>query len=212
MQTKKLIKCVIIFIIIILSGGLYSCQSSKEKVVLNKTSVTESNNEIENVTSTEELSEEVSTASDDLIWVHICGEVENPGVYSLKEGSRLYELIELAGGMTQQAAKNYLNLVEKLIDGQRVQVPSVDELESGTYQTYLSLETQIEKSNSNSLININTASKEQLMTLPGIGESKANSIITYRQENGKFAKIEDIMNISGIKNAAFEKIKDLITV
>ena len=144
--------------------------------------------------------------------MHICGEVENPGVYSLKEGSRLYELIELAGGMTQQAAKNYLNLVEKLIDGQRVQVPSVDELESGTYQTYLSLETQIEKSNSNSLININTASKEQLMTLPGIGESKANSIITYRQENGKFAKIEDIMNISGIKNAAFEKIKDLITV
>ena len=125
--------------------------------------------------------------------------------------SRLFEVIELAGGFTQEADETYLNLVEKISDGQRIYVPSKEEVLTGNIENISQVNNNQAQSNiATSLININTASKEQLMTLPGIGEPKALDIITYRSTNGNFKNTEDIKNISGIKESAYSKIKDLI--
>ena len=139
-------------------------------------------------------------------YVHVCGEVEHPGVYELKEGQRAYEAIEMAGGFTQDAAESYLNLAEPVHDGMKLEVPDRQDTER--------LREQEPEGGplSASLIDLNTATKEQLMTLRGIGEARAEDIIRYRQEHGRFERIEDIMKVSGIKTSAFEKIKDDITV
>ena len=140
-----------------------------------------------------------------VVMVHICGWVAAPGVYGVPEGSRVYEVIELAGGFLPEAAESYLNLAQIVSDGQKLVVPSVDEVESDRYG-------QIADDAENGLVNINTADKERLMTLPGIGQSRAEAIIAWREQNGSFQTPEDIMQVSGIKEAAYEKIKRLITV
>ena len=147
------------------------------------------------------------------IFVHICGAVQKEGVYQLEKSSRLYMLIELAGGFTKEAAKDYHNLARIVEDGERIYILTKEEL------SQLSMEEQIEgEFQSEGLmeekqrINLNTASIEELMTLSGIGESKANSIIEYRTKVGKFQSIEELMNISGIGEAMFEKIKNNVTI
>lgn len=140
-----------------------------------------------------------------IIMVHVCGQVNHPGVYEAPKGSRLYELLELAGGVTEEAAEEYLNLAAVAADGQQIYVPGREEAASMPRQQ-AGEETRASK------ININTAGPDQLTTLRGIGEAKAQDIINYRESHGAFQKIEDIMKISGIKEAAFEKIKDQITV
>lgn len=139
-----------------------------------------------------------------LIMVHICGMVIAPGVYEVPEGSRVYRVIELAGGFAPGAAESYLNLAETVTDGQKLVVPSLDEVEADQYG-------EMTAGESGGLININTADKELLMTLPGIGEAKALAIIAWRTEHGDFQTAEEIMQVSGIKEAAYEKIKLLIT-
>ena len=156
------------------------------------------------------------------LFVHVCGSVNDPGVYAVAEGTRIYQAVELAGGMAEDANESYLNMAEVVSDGQKIYVPSQQEQpeENGNEMSGLAGMTSnaggsqsgLESGQTGSKVNINTATKEQLMTLPGIGESRANDIITYRQTNGKFSEIEDIKNISGIKEAAFNKIKDQITV
>lgn len=162
----------------------------------------------------QEISEEVWAAETDgvpesadgaVVMVHICGWVAAPGVYGVPEGSRVYEVIELAGGFLPEAAESYLNLAQVVSDGQKLVVPSVDEVESDRYG-------QIADDAENGLVNINTADKERLMTLPGIGQSRAEAIIAWREQNGSFQTPEEIMQVSGIKEAAYEKIKRLITV
>ncbi|MBQ8814656.1 MAG: helix-hairpin-helix domain-containing protein [Lachnospiraceae bacterium] len=138
------------------------------------------------------------------VMVHICGCVVSPGVYGVPEGSRVYEVIELAGGFAPGAAESYLNLAETVADGQKLVIPSLDEVEADQYG-------QISAGDEGGLININTADKELLMTLPGIGEAKALAIIAWRTEHGDFQTTEEIMQVSGIKEAAYEKIKLLIT-
>lgn len=151
------------------------------------------------------------------VYVHVCGEVAVPGVYGMPEGSRVYEAVEMAGGCTENGAADFLNMAQRVSDGMKIQVPGKEEArrlsekqpragisggeEGGSGQT----ETLIK-------VNINTAAKEELMTLTGIGESRADDIIHYRTMNGNFKKIEDIMKVPGIKEAAFQKIKDHITV
>lgn len=161
------------------------------------------------------------TAAAPGFFVHICGEVNTPGVYELPEGSRVFEAVNAAGGFTDEAAGELLNLAEKISDGMKIVVLSKDEASTltdgerkelsgaGGSGTPGSLSGDVR---GNGLVNINTASKEALMTLSGIGESKAEEIIRYREESGGFQKIEDIMKVPGIKNAGFQKIKDSITV
>ena len=162
-----------------------------------------------------------------LVYIHVCGLVSTPGVYGLPAGSRVYEAIEAAGGFSEAAVPDYLNLAQVLEDGMKIQVPDRDQAEEwkargltqsgismggGTAGVLTSGRTGSGDGGSKARVNLNTASREELMTLRGIGASRADDIIHYRQEFGGFKSIEDIMNVSGIKDAAFEKIKDSITV
>lgn len=131
--------------------------------------------------------------------VYICGSVMNPGVYELEAGSRIYDVINLAGGVLEDADIDVINQAEKISDGQKIYVPRYGE-------------NSREDDNTGGLVNINTADIAGLTTLPGIGEARAKDIISYRESAGKFARIEDIMNVTGIKEAAFNKIKEYICV
>lgn len=154
----------------------------------------------------------VLTGNPNLIYVHVCGAVKNPTVYSLPEGSRVCDAITKAGGLTETAADDYVNQARFLTDGERVYIPEKDELSNLSASQYAAGQPVDSAGGSQEMlqVNINTAGISELTTLPGIGESRAESIIAYREKHGAFAKIEDIMKISGIKGAAYEKIKDRI--
>lgn len=142
------------------------------------------------------------------ITVDVSGAVANPGVYLLPVGSRVEDAVNAAGGLLENAYAEVVNLAMPLQDGTKVLIPilpePVDHQVDGGQELNLAAAA--------SLVNINTASCEQLMSLPGIGESKARAIISYRENNGPFTTIEQIMNVSGIGPATFENLKDLITV
>lgn len=157
-----------------------------------------------------------------IYFVHVCGAVVNPGVYEMEPGSRIYEAVDLAGGFGPEAAWSYLNLAQEIADGMKIEVPTEQQARewekagrggvvAGPVSTG-GAGVQSDSPGGSRKVNLNTAGKEELMTLKGIGESKAEDIIQYRQTYGPFERIEDIMNISGIKDAAFQKIKDSITV
>ena len=148
-----------------------------------------------------EAVDEAETAA--VSYVYVCGEVANPGVYELPAESRIGEAVEAAGGLTGKASTTWLNLAERMTDGQKIEVPSEE-------RARILLEESVQRESS--LINLNTATAEQLMTLRGIGESKAEDILNYREQHGGFGSIEELMQISGIKERVFEKIKDQITV
>ncbi|MBQ9990543.1 MAG: helix-hairpin-helix domain-containing protein [Lachnospiraceae bacterium] len=169
------------------------------------------------------------------LWVHICGEVILPGVYELPSGSRIYDAIQAAGGISEKGDGDYLNQASLLSDGMKITVPSFTEVKeweargesgiqtgasdeaAGTSQSVPGGADEAAEGGSGATqaderIDINTADEAALCTLPGIGSSRAKSIIAYREEKGPFSRIEDIMNVSGIKEAAFAKIKEYIRV
>lgn len=165
---------------------------------------------------TEQQTDESSATSENTgyVYVYVCGAVRQEGVYRLPEGSRINDALILAGGLTEDAASGVLNLAESVQDGQKLYFPTKDEMENqqgvpvdGTYT-----DGQANNSEQSQKIDINTADKEQLMTLSGIGEAKAESIIRYRAEHGNFAQIEDITNVDGIGESLFQKIKEYIYV
>lgn len=167
--------------------------------------------------TSEEESESSETESSGLICVHVCGAVSNEGVYYLESGSRVHEAVEMAGGLTDEAAQEYVNLARVLEDGEQVYIPTLEEAQNDGLEIAASSEssssgTSSEDTSQSSLININTATSEELQTLPGIGESKAAAIISYREENGDFESTQDITNVSGIGDSTYENIKDYITV
>ena len=145
------------------------------------------------------------------VWVHICGRVITPGVYRLPVGSRVFQAVEAAGGFSEDAACDFLNLAGAVSDGMQIYVPGAEEVKEGNVPLQTGGEGS-ETSKEDRRININTATKEELMTLKGIGESRAEDIIRFREDSGKFRKIEDIMKVPGIKEAGFRKIKDSIIV
>jgi len=148
-----------------------------------------------------------------LLVVHICGAVTNPGVYTLPEGSRVADALEAAGGFTPNAATDARNLAEYATDGSMIRIPTKQEAKE-QQQNAESVQSGGSQSRDldDGLVNINLAGTDILMTLPGIGQSRAEAIIAYRTEHGAFASIEDIMRVSGIKKASFDKLKDRITV
>lgn len=157
--------------------------------------------------STEETQEEESSGEPEEIYVYVCGQVRNPGVYKLESGERITHALMAAGGMTDAAASDYLNQAEVLEDGQKIYVPTQEEAEK-LVQSEISEGTE----SSDGKININTADKSQLMQLSGIGESRAEAIIAYREANSGFKNIEEIKNIEGIKEGIFNRIKEQIKV
>ncbi len=146
------------------------------------------------------------------IYVHGCGEVASPGVYELPAGSRLYEAVAAAGGLLDSAAGERLNQAAEAGDGQQIYVPSREEAALGLTDAPASLGNMPEGMAEDGRISLNTASKEQLMTLSGIGEAKAASIISYREEHGGFQRIEELMEVEGIKEGVFNKVKDQIKI
>lgn len=174
-----------------------------------------------------ELSDASSEEAKTLV-VHICGAVSAPGVYELPAGSRIIDAVEAGGGFLPEAEEACCNLAEEIVDGCQIYIMTKSEsCADGQTEKKAGIQTSPDsdmqttdrnvRSNSataleNGLVNLNTADIAALTTLPGIGESRAKAIISYREQHGAFAQIEDIMKISGIKQAAFSKIKDKITV
>lgn len=146
--------------------------------------------------------------------VYVCGEVKEPGVYEVYEQSRVIDAINAAGGVNDEASVECLNLASYVSDGEKIYVPSIYEEVATDMSTGSSNSgtNATEKTQVTSKINLNTADKTSLMTIPGVGESKANKIIAYREEHGKFSKPEDLMLVSGIKEGMFNKVKDYICV
>ena len=163
--------------------------------------------------STVETQEYVENSEKSGVYVYICGEVAAPGVYELSKDSRIYEAVDAAGGFTENAARESVNLASKVSDGMQITIYNREEAASLPAGSGSAVGNTGQGGTSGSgLVNLNTATKEELMTLKGIGEAKAEDIIRYREKSGGFKKIEDIMKISGIKEAGFQKIKDNITV
>ena len=144
------------------------------------------------------------------VYVHVCGAVATEGVYMLPKGSRLTDAVTAAGGFTEEADTTYHNLAAELSDGQKVYVPTLAETEALPVAEKAGKVSETGEGTpvANGKVNINTATKEELMTLRGIGEAKAESILLYRHKVGPFQSIEELKHVSGIGDAMFERIKD----
>ena len=220
MNKKHLIMIVVVFFIGITGVVFYMNRSNDSELVDCDTQISyseEADSNSKEATDKDNNSKEASTSSKDnknkKIYVHICGEVNEPGVYELKEDARVIDAIDAAKGLTKAASQQSVNQAEKLEDSQQIYIPSIKEVKEDVNQSVKSSDSNSSINNEgNGKVNINTASQEELTTLPGIGVAKAQKIIAYRQQNGSFSKIEDIMKISGIKEGLFNKISENITV
>ena len=212
---NKKTKILLIILIAIMAIGIsyYAYQNEKESQNI----IEQQNLEIE------ENKQEESSKETKKIIVHVSGAVQNEGVIELEENSRIADAIEKAGGFREDAYTKDVNLAYKLEDGMKIYIPTMEEKENE--KTNVIVESNIETENNNnsysntdegknvnSKVNINTASKEELDTLPGIGPSTAEKIINYRKENGKFKSIEGIKDVSGIGDSKYENIKDMIEI
>ena len=231
----------IILIILLLSAAVccVSCNGEKEELIsLNEVDITqdhsgrlteESGSGMQSGEETSELAAEIemenetevtaSLAPVPEICIHVCGAVQHPGVYTIPETTRVYEVIGAAGGLTETAAADYLNQAASLTDGQRVYVPTVEEISKNQIPAEMVADIPVSSSSDSaatesagSMVNINTATAEQLKELPGVGDSRAQSIIAYRETRGGFKSKEEIMQVEGIKEGMYSKMKDLIQV
>lgn len=201
MLDKKHTISIIAIICIVLFGFLYFFIKPKDEIILTSTITNEPQAVNTTTITTENNTKDISKN----IIAYISGEVNNPDVYELENDSRVKDLVLKAGGFTKDADQNNINLSQKLKDEQHVHIYKIGEKQN------IVIESSDDVNNQNSLININTATKQELMTLPSIGDSVSDGIIAYRDKEGKFNTIEDIKNVDRIGDKTFEKIKDLIT-
>ena len=190
-------------------------------IVDTESSVAETEKDSQKEDKSDNLKKESLQADESLnenrkIFIHVCGAVKNEGVYQVEADARVVDVIKAAGGLTKEAASSGINQAKQLEDGMQVYVPTKKEVsKAGTQIPGLQkedLQNSASVNSQNSAININTATKEELMKLKGVGEAKAVLIITYRENNGGFKEITDLMKIKGIKQKFFDKIKDNICV
>lgn len=215
MNNKKLLISLITVVFIGASGFVYCLgagQDSDNDMILTKGAkesiVTEEPppNTIDIVKQVEE------SEQDSYIYVHVCGEVKHPEVYKLKKGARVHEGIRMAGGFTKDAAVDILNQARELQDGEKIYVPSVEEEKELVLSAQMQSNLTENNDSNYSKVNINTANLTELMTIRGIGEAKAKSIVEYRETHGTFKSIDELKNITGIKDGVLDKIRDSITV
>lgn len=192
LDKEKILIGIIVFLLVILIGGFGYIQSTK-----NQPNLFVAPADHKGTNNQEEIQEQ------EHIFVHVSGNVKNTGVYKLPKGARVHQAIDLAGGPTEEGDLDKLNLAQIIQDGQKITVPSINDEQpyQGEHQ-----------GNSSGKININTATKEALETLTGIGPAKANAIIDYRLKKGPFVTIEDIQKVPGIGPATFNQIKEQIIV
>ncbi|GEN46479.1 helix-hairpin-helix domain-containing protein [Alkalibacillus haloalkaliphilus] len=151
-----------------------------------------------------ELEESEGVEVEEEKWaVDVKGEIERPGVYNVERGKRVVDVVELAGGFTKEADSKFVNLAELVYDEMVIYVPNREEE---------ALNSAVSQVNNDSRVRVNTATVEELMTLPGIGEQRAQTIIDYREEHGSFTSVEDLLNISGIGEKTLENFKEDIIV
>ncbi len=189
----------------VITSGSYSEQTYE--TVGDSSAVLEKDNIVENDLSTELSNTVLDDSGMEMEFaVHVCGAVNCPGVYMLKKGAIKQDALLAAGGFDEGAAMDYVNLAETVKNGEKIYFPYEEELENGIFIS------ETETDGSEGLININTADKNMLMTLPGIGQKRAQDILDYREQHGDFSKIEDIKNVKGIKESIYDNIKDIICV
>ena len=230
MDKKRIMKTALAVGFVIVCGGLYllfcSPFGASDEIVLEQQT---EHPQAELVAKAEEASDtlpEETTADDgtgnnepELLYVHICGAVSEEGVYALPAESRVTDGIEAAGGFSEGADETFHNLAALLTDGQKIYVPTLEETRSlslteRTDGTGSSLYGATEAYGSGAVkkVNLNTAGLAELMTLSGIGEAKAESILKYREKVGRFLNIEELKKVSGIGDALFERIREDIVV
>lgn len=194
---KQLLICIILTLVLL---SVSAC--TKKSYLSVDDSNTESDNDADTSSKGNSNNKNNSTkTSTDKCFVEIRGAVNCPGVYEVESSARVFHVIFMAGGLREDAYEDSLNQAGKITDGQKIVVLTKDE-------AAMSMMSE----DNDGKVNINTADEGLLMTLPGIGESKAKAIIKYRENNGLFASSEDIKNISGIKDGVYSKIEDLIKV
>lgn len=164
----------------------------------------ESKTDTDNVEGNIQEVEETST--ENLFFVYVVGAVHKPGVVEVEEGTRLYQVIQKAGGALETADLSKINLASIVKDEQKIIVPYIENKEDKVNDNSANVQASVR------LVNINTASEAELQTLNGIGASTAKKIVDYRNQNGDFNTVEEIMNVSGIGQSKFDSIKNDITV
>lgn len=206
-KKDKLIIALIIGIVIVLSHNFVSSQKSDDLVFKNISSSLDDKKQTKLINSNDNKEKNEKAI---IKKVHISGEINKPGVYEINDDYRLEDLVNDAGGLTDSADIKKINLALKLEDQMRIIIPNVNDKDNNENNMTSQLISPINQ-NDNKKIDINTADQSELMTLPNIGEKRADAIIEYRQKN-KFNKIEDIKNVSGIGDKYFDAMKDMIIV
>lgn len=219
-RKKRTTVVIMICILLVVVSG---CSKEKNLDTLEEVQQREKTESVEVSDETENKADETEqtvdtepvkkAGSEGVIYVFVCGQVASPGVYELPKGSRICQAIDAAGGMLDTASTDWVNQAETAEDGQKIYVPSTEEAETmpegqqtGQMQERSSAEGTDEK------VHLNVASREELMTLTGIGEKKADAIIRYRESNGGFQSVDELMQVEGIKEGTYNKIKDSIVI
>lgn len=209
-KREQIVILILVILIVFILGYKFFLQSfNNENDVVNSADMINDSKQLENTdVHDNQLKEDNKT-----IMVHVCGEVNNPGLIVLEDGARVFDAIEKAGGLKEDAYPDMINLAKKVSDEEKIYVPKkVEDLEKAGLSLNIFDYNSVENDKGiSSKININTATKEQLESLPGIGAKYAQNIIEYRK-NKKFDNIEEITNVSGIGEKRYEAIKDLITI
>lgn len=218
---QKIIGGIAVVILVIGIATFFLLQQEENSIDFDQlVEVNEQENKEENTNENQESKEKMSKEEKIKITVHITGEINKKGILVLEEGARIADAIKAAGGETKQADLDEVNLAYELQDGQKIYIPNKKDKKINEEKTYITSESGnnvIKEQNSstkgaNKKVNINTANQSELETLPGIGTSIASRIIEYRQQNGKFQKIEDLQNVKGIGNSKYINIKEYVTV
>ena len=208
----------VVVIIVTLTLFLSGCEKEKEasgieEISLEETAESGETEEEDLSGETQEEDKEESGEEPGSIFVYVCGQVAAPGVYELPGDARVYQAIEMAGGTLEGASPESLNLAQQAEDGQKIYVPTEEEAQTGAaLQDTMGGVQDMASDQEAGKVNLNTAGLEELMTLTGIGQTRAEAILAYREEEGVFRSPEDIMNVEGIKEGIYEKLKDEITV
>lgn len=197
---------------IMLDGQEIASESEMQNDVQTRNDATE--NLTEAKTTTEAKPSQVLMETEpETIFVDVCGAVMNPGVYEMDVNSRVFQVIEAAGGFLPEAAASAVNQAQPVSDGQQIYVPTQEEAEEGALPAAIQpADPGSETADANGVVNINTADAATLKSLSGIGDAKAQAILIYREEHGSFSSIEEIMQVPGIKESTFSAIKDKIAV
>lgn len=213
-KKDKIIIALAILIVLTLSYNFVNKKENEDFIVKgSNASISSLSNEFDGENKDKVNTNNSESNGDFSIKVHISGEVKNPGVYTVDKNDRLDDLVNDAGGLSDKADIDRINLALRLKDQMRIIIPNVNDKENDNNQIddkALGIIDGVDNENSDK-VNINTADQTTLMTLPNIGEKRALAIIEYR-ENNKFNKIEDIKNVSGIGDKYFEAMKDMIVV